>query len=150
MRLTEFLGLQSLTDHLHFHLWLDHNLIIEQIMSESCTEVTIGNVMVFVCWKKHNFMSAPYNLSAWLTSSPTWGLLLVRPGWTWDRWPTAMYWHFLFKYTTTVCCAARKSWVLRKSRRHHSYNSVKAKFRNIFKIIRVFNVATPTSNIFQS
>lgn len=95
-------------------MWLDQPVVAEGKTSEGHTEVLLANVMEFVCPEK-NFMGSWNTLSACLTSSPTWGLLLVWPIWTRDRWPTAMYWHFLFKYTTTVCCAARKNWLLCES-----------------------------------
>lgn len=99
-------------DHLDVQFWLDYCQrgfcqIFNHWGDQSRTGAS-GNVMVFACCKKNNFMCTQYNLSVWLTSSPTWGLLLLRSGWTRDRWPTAMYWHFLFKYKTTVCCVTCK------------------------------------------
>lgn len=51
-----------------FNQWRDHLRVMHRSPAG-------GNVTVFVCWKKNNFMSTQYNLSAWLTylSSPTWG-----------------------------------------------------------------------------
>ena len=99
-------------DHLDVQFWLDYcqrgfRQVFNHWAGQSRTGAS-GNVTVFVRWKKNNFTGAQYNLSVWLTSSPTWGLLRLRSGWTRDRWPTAMYWHFLFKYKTTVCCVTCK------------------------------------------
>lgn len=61
------IGLLSEGRLLIFNQWTDHLRVMHRSPGWG------GNVTVFVCWKKNNFMSTQYNLSAWLTSSPTWG-----------------------------------------------------------------------------